>query len=86
MTLAKPHLSSAYVSRHVSRDDIYHAFSPLFVLQVTKPGHGGLGTRLTQYTTGTMGNPPTMGTQYTMGTMGVMGMLYTLGFVHSSGC
>ena len=50
MTLAKPHLSSAYVSRHVSRDEIYQAFSPLFVLQVTKPGHGGLGTRLTQYT------------------------------------
>ena len=46
MTLAKPHLSSAYVSRHVSRDEIYQAFLPLFVLQVTKAGRGGLGTRL----------------------------------------
>jgi len=46
MTVAKPHLSSAYVSRHVSRDEIYQAFPPLFVLQATKAGRGGLGTRL----------------------------------------
>jgi len=44
--LAKPHLSSAYVSRHVSRDEIYQAFPPLFVLQATEAGRGGLGTRL----------------------------------------
>jgi len=46
MTLAKPHLSSAYVSQQVSRDEIYQAFSPLFILQATKAGRGGLGTRL----------------------------------------
>jgi len=46
MTLAKPHLTSIYISRHVSHDKIYQAFSPLFVLQGTKAGRGGLGTRL----------------------------------------
>ena len=46
MTLAKPYLSSAYVSQHVSHDEIYQAFSPLFVLQATKSGRGGLGMRL----------------------------------------
>ena len=46
MMLLKPHLSSAYVSRHVSHDEIYQAFPPLFVLQATKAGRGGLGMRL----------------------------------------
>ena len=32
--------------RHTSRDKSIQAFSPLFVLQATKPGHGDLGTRL----------------------------------------
>ena len=30
MTLVKPHLTSAYVLRHVSRDEIYQAFPPAF--------------------------------------------------------
>jgi len=32
--------------RHTSRDKSVQAFSPLFVLQATKAGRGGLGTRL----------------------------------------
>ena len=33
--------------RHASRDKSIQAFPPLFVLQATKAGRGGLGTRLT---------------------------------------
>ena len=33
--------------RHKSRDKSFQAFPPLFILQATKAGHGGLGARLT---------------------------------------
>jgi len=32
--------------RHTSRDKSFQAFPPLFVLQATKAGHGGLGMTL----------------------------------------
>ena len=34
------------LQRHASRDKSFQAFPPLFVLQVTKVGRGGLGMRL----------------------------------------
>ena len=38
--------STWHQQRHASCDKSFQAFPPRFVLQVTKAGHGGLGTRL----------------------------------------
>jgi len=42
--------STWHQQRHTSRDKSFQAFPPLFVLQATKAGRGGQGTRLIQYT------------------------------------
>ena len=38
--------STWHQQRHASPDKSFQAFPPLFMLQATKAGHGGLGTRL----------------------------------------